>query len=373
MSPRIVVFGATGYTGRKVVAELLQLGLRPRIAGRNPDKLKTLAAQHGGLDTQTADVSNPASVRALLAPGDVLITTVGPFQRWGQTALDAALAVGAHYIDSTGEPAFVRHVVETAHLPARQRGLVLLSAFGYDYVPGHLASAAALELAGTAATRVDIGYFTAPGKPFRKSQGTDASFMGAALDPGLFWRGGRLTEDFGAMRWRSFAIGSLQVDAISMPSSEHLWLPDAYPHLTDINAYLGWFGWRSRWMSWSIRLSAPLLRIGAVSRAIKAVMPTPQSDGDGPTAAELLDSGSHIIGLAHDRHGQLLTRADLVGVDGYTYTAKMLAFGARAVAEGRITQAGALGPLGALGYPGLIQANRECGLDLTVSRCNGTR
>ncbi len=372
MTQRIVVFGATGYTGRKTVAALVQLGIHPLIAGRNRKKLEDLSSRHGDLEIQVADVSKPDSVRALIQPKDVLITTVGPFLRYGQAALDAALAVGAHYIDSTGEPSFVSHLVSTAHEQARRRGLVFLTAFGYDYVPGHLAAAAALEAAGPQATRVDIGYFSAAGKQFRKSQGTDASFLGAALDTGLFWRGGQLVKDFGATQWRSFQVGQMTLDAISIPSSEHLWLPAAYPQLTEVGAYLGWFGKRSRWMSRMIRLNAPFLHNAAISRMIKALVPVPRSDGEGPSDQELANSGSNIIGLAYDRGGNELARADLAGVDGYTYTARMLAWGAKAISDGRIRGAGALGPLDALGYPALVEANRECGLELTVSKTGRT-
>lgn len=371
MPNRIVVFGATGYTGRKTVAALVKLGVRPLLAGRDPKKLAVLSGLHGGLDTQVADAGNPASVRALLQPGDILISTVGPFLRHGQPALDAALAVGAHYIDSTGEPSFVRHVVETAHDQAQQRGIVLLTAFGYDYVPGHLVGAAALETAGPQACRVDIGYFSAEGRLFKKSQGTDASFFGAALDPGLFWRGGRLVEDFGATRWRTFRVGKLNLDAISIPGSEHLWLPAAYPQLTEVGAYLGWFGKRSRWMSRVSQMSAPLLRVALISKVLKALVPVPQSEGEGPSDEELVHCGSHIVALAYDQTGKELARADLVGVDGYNYTGRMLAWGAKAIADGLVSTTGARGPLDALGYAKLIEANRECGLELTVSKSGG--
>lgn len=368
---RIVVFGATGYTGRKTVATLLQRNIRPVIAGRDRNKLEQLSEMHGGLEFQVADVSAPRSVRVLLNPGDILITTVGPFLRHGQAALDAALDAGAHYIDSTGEPSFVRHLVATAHDRAKQRGLIFLPAFGYDYVPGHLAGAAALSAAGPLATRVAIGYFIAPGKKFRRSQGTNASLFAAALDPGLFWRDGRLVEDFGATRWRSFSVGKLTLDAVSIPSSEHLWLPGVYPQLTDVEAYLGWFGNGSRWMSRLSRMNAPLLRVSWISRMLKSLAPAPKSEGDGPSDEELLNSGAHVVALAYDRNGKELARADLVGLDGYNYTARMLACAAKAIADGVVSAAGALGPLQALGYQPLVKANYESGLELSVTKIRG--
>ena len=92
-----------------------------------------------------ADVADPASVRALVERGDVLVTTVGPFARWGAPAAAAASTAGAHYLDSTGEPAFIREVFERYGPAAERSGSAMLTAFGYDWVPGNLAGAIALR------------------------------------------------------------------------------------------------------------------------------------------------------------------------------------------------------------------------------------
>ena len=91
----------------------------------------------------------------------MLVATVGPFVRWGGPALEAAIGAGAHYIDSTGEPAFIRRVFEREGAARRAAGIGLLTAFGYDWVPGNLAGALALRDAGDAASAVRIGYFHA--------------------------------------------------------------------------------------------------------------------------------------------------------------------------------------------------------------------
>ena len=92
MAGRIVVFGATGYTGKLVSQALVERGARPVLAARSQDKLDQLASELNTpepLDTQTADVGDPRSVRALVERGDVLVSTVGPFARWGNAAADA--------------------------------------------------------------------------------------------------------------------------------------------------------------------------------------------------------------------------------------------------------------------------------------------
>jgi len=86
MSSRIVLFGASGYTGDLTAREMVARGMTPVLAGRRRQPLERLSAELGGLELQIADVDNPASVRALVEKGDVLVSTVGPFMRFGQPA-----------------------------------------------------------------------------------------------------------------------------------------------------------------------------------------------------------------------------------------------------------------------------------------------
>ena len=154
MSERIVVFGATGYTGDLVSRALVQRGAHPVLAARNEARVRALAEELGGLEWAVADVERPDTVRALVERGDVLVSTVGPFARWGEPAVQAAIAAGAHYLDSTGEGSFIRDVFERFGPGAQAAGCGLVTAFGYDWVPGNLAGALALRDAGEAATLI---------------------------------------------------------------------------------------------------------------------------------------------------------------------------------------------------------------------------
>src|SRR4051794_29299074 len=99
MPSRIVVFGATGYTGRLTAERLVAQGERPLLAGRSAARLAELAERLGGPEWRIADIERPATVAALLEPGDVLLSTVGPFARWGEPALRAAIGAGGVYVD----------------------------------------------------------------------------------------------------------------------------------------------------------------------------------------------------------------------------------------------------------------------------------
>ncbi|MFE3543836.1 saccharopine dehydrogenase NADP-binding domain-containing protein [Nocardia sp. NPDC059177] len=198
---KIVLFGATGYTGRLTAQALIARGAAPVLAGRSAESLAALPDELGGAATAVADVGEPATVRALLEPGDVLITTVGPFLRYGTAALDAAIDAGAHYIDSTGEGPFIRSVFDRDQR-ARAAGSALLSAFGFDYVPGNLAAGLALR-AAPAATRADIGYFMdRPGT----SGGTRTSMAGMLFEPGFALRDGAITPEQTGAKVRSFTV-----------------------------------------------------------------------------------------------------------------------------------------------------------------------
>src|SRR4051794_37642280 len=86
MAGRIVLFGATGYTGELVARELAGIGERPVLAARNEARVRALASDLGGLEAAVADVRRPESVAALVGRGDVLVSCVGPFARWGGPA-----------------------------------------------------------------------------------------------------------------------------------------------------------------------------------------------------------------------------------------------------------------------------------------------
>lgn len=369
MAGRIVVFGATGYTGRLVVEQLVQRGQRPVLAARDAGRLEALAGELGGLESAVADVSRPASVRELVERGDVLLTTVGPFARWGQPALDAAISAGAHYVDSTGEPTFIRRVFEQEGPRAKEAGCGLLTAFGYDWVPGNLAGALALRDAGEAASAVRIGYFLrgeldADGM----SGGTKASAAGAFLDPGYTWRGGRLVTERGGARVHSFEVGGRSKAAVSAGSSEAFALPRIHPGLQEVDVYLGWFGGASRAVSISSLAIAGVTRIPGVRPALqKAFARLVKGSTGGPDAEQRASSGSEIVAEALDPAGRVLSEARLTGVNGYTFTAAILAWAAERAAAGGLQGVGALGPADGFGLDALEQGVAEAGLRRTDS------
>jgi short subunit dehydrogenase-like uncharacterized protein len=357
----IVLFGATGYTGRLVADALVKRGARPLLAARNETAVKQLAAELGGLDATMADVSSPETLRAVVTQETVLVTTVGPFLRWGTTALDAAVDAGAVYLDSTGEPPFIRDVFEKRDAPARASGATLITAFGYDFVPGNLAAALALERAGDRAAKVSVAYFLTGGGSMKDamSGGTAASVTGVMMAPAFAYQDGRVITERPAKRIRTYNAGSKQLTAISIGCSEHLSLPRVHPSLREVDAYLGWFGPASRVMqAMSLLGEVPGVRAGTQKLGERFVKGS--TGGPGPEARA--KSGSLVVAEVEDAGGSVIERVELRGPNGYTFTGEILAWGAIQAAEHGVSGPGALGPVEAFGLRELEAACAEIGL-----------
>lgn len=366
MPGRIVLFGATGYTGDLTARALVARGSAPVVAGRSREKLEALAGELGGLETQVADVADPQTVSALVERGDVLVSTVGPFTRFGEPAVQAAIANGAHYVDSTGEAQFIRQVFERHGRGAEAAGCGLLTAFGADWVPGNLAGALALHEAGDAATRVEIAYY-ATGSAMGgdgMSGGTRASAAATLIEPGFTVRGGRLVTERNAARVKSFETRpGRSKPAVSIGTSEHFALPRLVPGLREVDVYLGWFGPASRplqalSLGASVATRIPGFKAGANALAGRFV----KGSSGGPDAAARTGTGTLVLGSAYDAAGDELSNVRLEGVNGYDFTAGMLAWAAEQAASGALKGTGALGPVDGFGLDELEQGVAEAGI-----------
>ncbi|MEU7407559.1 saccharopine dehydrogenase NADP-binding domain-containing protein, partial [Streptomyces sp. NPDC044948] len=140
----IVLFGATGFVGEltaRYLAAHAPDGLRWAIAGRGEEKLRRLrdrlpAARDVGV--LVADVSDPASLRALAEHARVVATTVGPYVRYGDALVAACAEAGTDCLDLTGEPEFVDLTYVRHDARARETGARLVHACGFDSVPHDL-------------------------------------------------------------------------------------------------------------------------------------------------------------------------------------------------------------------------------------------
>jgi short subunit dehydrogenase-like uncharacterized protein len=376
MPGRIVLYGATGYTGAVTAQAMVARGARPVLAGRDQSRLTALAGQLGQagdgteLETAVASAERPGSLRGLIGVGDVLVSTAGPFMKMGRPVVAAAVDAGAVYLDSTGEPPFIRQVFEEFGPRAQRTGAVLLTAFGYDYVPGNLAGALALQSAGPSAARVQVGYFVRGDLRRGTSAGTRASMIGMLLEPGYGFRGGRIVSEPTAAHVASFMVDGRKQEAYSLGSSELFALPRLRPEaapdgapgqvpLTDVSVYLGWFGRATTLVHYGSVLTAPASRLPGVHKALDAAARRIQRSRGAPGTTTAIRSD--VVAVAGDASGRELATVHLVGGDPYSFTASILAWAAvKAVSDG-VHPAGALGPVEAFGADPLEFACADAG------------
>jgi short subunit dehydrogenase-like uncharacterized protein len=362
MSARIVLFGATGYTGARTAEAMVGRGLRPVLAGRDPARLAALAQRLGGLETAVAQVTDRASVAALVGRGDVLVSTVGPFTELGEPAVAAAVDAGAVYLDSTGEPPFIRAVHERWGPAAESSGAALLTAFGNDYVPGVLAGALALRAAGEGADRVDVGYFVSglgKGQPF--SRGTLRSLFGIATQPLYAWRDGALRTEPAGARMRTFDVAGRPRPGVTIGASEQFALPRIAPGLRTVDVYLGWFGRASGAVHAGARISPLLSRVPSRAVATVADVLTRRVPTD-PATDALATARSHFVAEVFDATGTLLARTRLTAPEPYAITADLLAWGAWRASELSVHGRGALDAVAAFGLDEVVEGATQAGI-----------
>ncbi len=136
----VVVYGATGFTGR-LVAEYLTAnarGARWAMAGRSADKLALVRDLIGApADTPlvVADASDSGSLDAMVARAKVVLTTVGPYQLYGSDLVAACARAGTDYVDLCGEPAWMRHMIDAHEASAKASGARIVFSCGFDSIP----------------------------------------------------------------------------------------------------------------------------------------------------------------------------------------------------------------------------------------------
>ncbi|GAB4589457.1 saccharopine dehydrogenase family protein [Nocardia sp. IFM 10818] len=141
----IVLFGATGFVG-KLTAEYLReaapAGARIALAGRSPQKLAAVRAELGPAAAEwqlvQANSTDQASLDALAARTEVVVTTVGPYLRYGLPLVQACAENGTHYADLTGEPLFIRECIDRFGDKAAETGAKIVNSCGYDSIPSDL-------------------------------------------------------------------------------------------------------------------------------------------------------------------------------------------------------------------------------------------
>jgi short subunit dehydrogenase-like uncharacterized protein len=135
----IALFGATGFVGELTADYLAERAPHARIAlaGRSLEKLESLRGRlgRGDLGLLVADVENADSIRKLAEASRLVISTVGPYLRYGEPVVAACAAAGTDYVDLTGESEFVDLMYLRYHAVAKGSGARLVHSCGFDSIP----------------------------------------------------------------------------------------------------------------------------------------------------------------------------------------------------------------------------------------------
>jgi short subunit dehydrogenase-like uncharacterized protein len=138
-----MIYGVTGYTGRLIARHAVERGLKPVLAGRNPERVASLAAE---LDCPSVSFSlqQPAQIAEQLRGFSVVLNCAGPFSQTARQTMDACLSSGTDYLDITGEIEVILGAASRDQR-ARQAGVALIPAVGFDVVPSDCLAAMMAE------------------------------------------------------------------------------------------------------------------------------------------------------------------------------------------------------------------------------------
>ena len=206
----LLIYGATGYTGELIAREAVRRGLHPVLAGRNEAMVAALA-QELGCDYRIASLDDPGALDRALQGVSVTMHCAGPFAATSAPMVAACLRQRSHYLDITGEI----DVLEAVHgrdQAARQAGVVLCPATGFDVVPTDCI-AARIKQELPDATYLALG-FASRGRP---SRGTLKTSIENLARGGRIRSSGHITPVAHAFRERDIDFGEGTLTAVTIP------------------------------------------------------------------------------------------------------------------------------------------------------------
>jgi short subunit dehydrogenase-like uncharacterized protein len=394
----LVLFGATSFVGRIVTRHLVdRLGAGGdttwAIAGRDPAKLAEVAAETGAeVERIVADASSPDDMASLATGGRVVVSTVGPYARYGDGLVAAVAAAGGAYCDLTGEPQWMRRMIDAHQEAAVASGARIVHGCGFDSIPSdlgvHFVQREAERRFGAPCGDVRYGVHDARGG---FSGGTIASGLNlleeAAADAGLRdlladpyalcppdARDGvdqpeirRPTYHEGLGSWQApFVMAGTNTKVVHR---SHALLGRPWGSgFTYGEAMLTGDGWRGRAsatvLAGATAVGTSAVSVGPLRGLVRAVAPKP---GEGPSS-EKQEAGHFDVRLHGRTADDQSITARITGDrdPGYGSTAKMLAESALVLLDPPTSRVGFLTPATALGDAGIEALVAHAGLTFEV-------
>lgn len=401
----LVLFGATGFTGRLVAEYLVEHAplvsgrpLRWALAGRDARRLEAVRRELGApsLPVLTADATDPNALGALAGKAHVVCTTVGPYARYGKWLVGACVENGTDYCDLTGEAQFVRAMIDAHHHRAEQTAARIVHCCGFDSIPSDLGVLTLHEHFRAAGRRLSRAKFLLGRTRGGASGGTIASMLDILDQAGHDAEARRLFADpYSLMPDRLRDRGPDGRDAMGVAYDDDVRQWTAPFVMAAINArivrrtnaLLGWsygrdfryeevtgFPGDARGLAMATGLTAGLagfLALGTPAptrRLLARALPKP---GEGPSK-ETRERGFFEIRILGWGEGDRRPSAEALiegrADPGYGETAKMLSETALELVDTHKTRTrgGVLTPASALGLP-LVERLRRAGMRFDVA------
>lgn len=320
MAEGLIIYGATGYTGRLIADEAKKQGLTPTLAGRNAEKVRTMAEE---LDLPWAafSVDDLHAVATALKGKKALLSVAGPFSATAEQLMTAAIEARVHYLDVTGEiPVF--EMAAKLGPKAKEAGITLLPGVGFDVVPSDcLAAHTAARSRNPVSLRLAIKGLGGPSRGTAKTI-VEALGIGTAVRrSGIIdhIRPGSLLSDF------DFGNGAEQYIAVSWGD-----ISTAY-HSTSIGDIEVFFPYEGpiRSMNKVSRYLGPLMKMGWLQTVLKNQI---DKQPAGPTSEERDQAGAELRAEVIDESGAKFI-SQLTTPNGYSLTAETAVTSALKVLE----------------------------------------
>jgi short subunit dehydrogenase-like uncharacterized protein len=372
----VILFGASGYTGRLVAEHLLTTygaagNLRWAMAGRDQAKLEGVRDRIGGpasLPVLTADAADQGALRALAARAMVVITTVGPYQTYGGPLVAACADAGTDYVDLCGESHWIAAMIAAHEARAKETGARLVFSCGFDSIP--------LDLGVYFAQEHATAVLGAPAPRVRgRVRGIEGGLSGGTLASGM--------ATMLAAR-RDPAVGAVLADPFALtpgfrgpaqPDGDHIYFDEAAGGwaapfmMAGINTkavhrtnFLLGHPWGRDFQYDEMLLSAEEPKSGGAGFAVDPTL----KPGEGPSA-EARESGWYdllfIAQAADGRTARVSVKGDMD--PGYGSTARMLAESAVCLVRDTpraVTPGGCWTPAAAMGDILIARLSANAGL-----------
>lgn len=371
----VVLYGATGFTGRQTVAyfrKFAPAGLRWAIAGRGKSKLEALDAQ---VPVIVADSTDTRAVDAMVARTRVILSTAGPFALYGTPIVDGCVRFQTHYADITGETPWVRMLIDKYHDKAAEEGTRIVPFCGFDSIPSDIGAMLIARTLGRETSEVkaffqmrgglnggtlasamnlyESGQQSVTRDPFLLSPGITRAPRGLEIDP----RGAAYDPDIQA--WTApFIMGAINTRVVRR-SCQIFGADFAYQEYTKS---------KSRFAASTISSIGAVFERAMHNSTMRAVLrKISPSPGEGPSE-QTMDGGWFKCAL-YGRTADGRTASGMIrdnGDPGNRVTVKCLCESALALALDSLPErAGVLTPSTAIG-DALVSRLRARGMTLTV-------